>query len=417
MVIRRRMESIGETSETFEAEASDKKVFTTLFDADELEAMDDEQLLEILKQSWGYESDEDIELIGVLNKITNKSKDKLHIYFSLDELKNKKWEDIVYPVKDFNGSGWVYVCPQNNLDQSFTHGSIIKAKVHLADPFYREKHDNPFKLNADLNSLTKLTKLPEHLLKESIDNNSGYIEQWIIDYSSLIYADKIKHKAEASIEKTIEKQKELENKLLDTQNEYENAKNKVSKNIELLQKQDTIITNKKQEISTQQKLFEEAKLELKKIYESKEDIVSKLNKFIENKATLLKDLGILDEQSVREITGTFNEVEDTREGYKLKEDFDNVPQAIAHIQAYLYNKGIMYRRDVLENFFTLLSTRDLIILAGDSGSGKTNLVKSFADAIGGKSVIIPVKPNWTGSEDLLGYYNRDYKILCVNVDI
>ena len=53
----------------------------------------------------------------------------------------------------------------------------------------------------------------------------------------------------------------------------------------------------------------------------------------------------------------------------------------------------------------LVQTNDLIILAGESGSGKTNLVKSFAKAIGGKSFIIPVKPNWTSAEDLLGYYN------------
>ena len=33
------------------------------------------------------------------------------------------------------------------------------------------------------------------------------------------------------------------------------------------------------------------------------------------------------------------------------------------------------------------------------------MVNSFADAVGGKSIIIPVKPNWTSSEDLLGYYN------------
>jgi hypothetical protein len=32
-------------------------------------------------------------------------------------------------------------------------------------------------------------------------------------------------------------------------------------------------------------------------------------------------------------------------------------------------------------------------------------VQSFAKAIGGVSKIIPVKPNWTSSEDLLGYYN------------
>lgn len=65
----------------------------------------------------------------------------------------------------------------------------------------------------------------------------------------------------------------------------------------------------------------------------------------------------------------------------------------------------MYRRSVLEDFFALVRTHDLIILAGDSGSGKTNLVKSFAEAVGGRSVIIPVKPNWTSAEDLLGYYN------------
>ncbi len=53
----------------------------------------------------------------------------------------------------------------------------------------------------------------------------------------------------------------------------------------------------------------------------------------------------------------------------------------------------------------MLRTKDFVILAGDSGSGKTNLVKSFAKAVGGKSIIVPVKPNWTSSEDLLGYYN------------
>ena len=60
---------------------------------------------------------------------------------------------------------------------------------------------------------------------------------------------------------------------------------------------------------------------------------------------------------------------------------------------------------IIEDFFALIQTNDLIILAGESGSGKSNLVKSFADAIGGVSKIIPVKPNWTSSEDLLGYYN------------
>lgn len=66
---------------------------------------------------------------------------------------------------------------------------------------------------------------------------------------------------------------------------------------------------------------------------------------------------------------------------------------------------ILYPRHIIENYLTLIRTNDLIILAGDSGSGKTNLVQSFAKAVGGVAKIIPVKPNWTSSEDLLGYYN------------
>src|SRR3546814_13065801 len=56
-------------------------------------------------------------------------------------------------------------------------------------------------------------------------------------------------------------------------------------------------------------------------------------------------------------------------------------------------------------FLALLRTRDLVVLAGDSGSGKTSLVRAAAKAIGGTCTIIPVKPNWTGPEDLLGYFN------------
>ena len=48
---------------------------------------------------------------------------------------------------------------------------------------------------------------------------------------------------------------------------------------------------------------------------------------------------------------------------------------------------------------------DLIILSGLSGAGKTQIVRSFAEALDGVAHIIPVKPNWTGTEDLLGFFN------------
>lgn len=87
-------------------------------------------------------------------------------------------------------------------------------------------------------------------------------------------------------------------------------------------------------------------------------------------------------------------------------EFDgNISDAIDHIQSYLFGTGIGYPWDLLANFHALLCTGDLIILSGLSGSGKTNLVKSYARATGNVAKVMPVKPNWTSAEDLIGYYN------------
>ncbi|WP_300396720.1 AAA family ATPase [uncultured Sphingobium sp.] len=75
------------------------------------------------------------------------------------------------------------------------------------------------------------------------------------------------------------------------------------------------------------------------------------------------------------------------------------------LQRSLADGGLLYSQGQLRDFLALLRTRDLIVLAGDSGSGKTSLVRAAATAIGGVCTVIPVKPNWTGPEDLLGYYN------------
>lgn len=77
-----------------------------------------------------------------------------------------------------------------------------------------------------------------------------------------------------------------------------------------------------------------------------------------------------------------------------------------HIHAYLYKKkNLIYTRYQIRNFLTLLKTHDIIVLSGLSGSGKTQIVKAFAEALGGIAKIIPIKPNWTSSDDLIGYYN------------
>ena len=104
---------------------------------------------------------------------------------------------------------------------------------------------------------------------------------------------------------------------------------------------------------------------------------------------------------------------DIREGH----DFHQVlggdfAQLAPFIQARLWKKNMLFSQAQLRDFLALMRTHDLVVLAGDSGSGKTSLARAVAESIGGRCKVIPVKPNWTGPEDLLGYYNpieRNYQ--------
>ena len=76
-----------------------------------------------------------------------------------------------------------------------------------------------------------------------------------------------------------------------------------------------------------------------------------------------------------------------------------------HAHATIVSQGGIYTLNTIKDFTALLATNDLIVLAGNSGTGKTNLCREYARVIGGVCHIIPVKPNWTSSDDLLGFYS------------
>jgi hypothetical protein len=59
----------------------------------------------------------------------------------------------------------------------------------------------------------------------------------------------------------------------------------------------------------------------------------------------------------------------------------------------------------LRRYHLSLKTRGFVILSGLSGSGKTWLARLYAEAVGAQCEIVPVAPNWTANEDLLGFWN------------
>ncbi|GMK46624.1 hypothetical protein PghCCS26_37530 [Paenibacillus glycanilyticus] len=85
-----------------------------------------------------------------------------------------------------------------------------------------------------------------------------------------------------------------------------------------------------------------------------------------------------------------------------------VSERVNNIKTYIAQKGFHYPDSLIENLYLSLKTKPFVILAGVSGSGKTKLVKLFAEAIGATTqnkqfAIIPVRPDWNDPSDLLGY--------------
>ncbi|MEZ4826460.1 MAG: AAA family ATPase [Bacteroidia bacterium] len=78
---------------------------------------------------------------------------------------------------------------------------------------------------------------------------------------------------------------------------------------------------------------------------------------------------------------------------------------LSHIHEYISGQGFFFTKQDIANFYLSLKTKPFVILAGISGTGKTQLARQFAAAIGCKDncTLIPVRPDWTDPSDLLGY--------------
>lgn len=364
-----------------------------------IEASSNEIIAE-LKQQWGYESHEELEVIGELKLYSGGSSYKP--FYRIENLTDIKTGQILENPLTRRAAN-AYVENQGYLFEQ-ERVSIFSEKVQFRPSISpiseRRKHNNPFLLTVKSTDLIFLSEVPKEITADSIITIEGqdYLEQWVIEQYRLKNADLLQQEYETLKSQLESQQAYISDKVVTLKQE----RNVLREEHEILTHEVTI---------SQQELNELSKriLNLNQEYHHQEEILEhrlmSLKKLVEQRTESLLKLDLITEEELNHLLGVVDEVEHV-EGYSFTDQFNgNYDNAIAYIQAFLFEKGIIYRRSVLADFLALLISNDLIILAGDSGSGKTHLVKSFADAIGGKSIIIPVKPNWTSAEDLLGYYN------------
>ncbi|WP_391119202.1 McrB family protein [Psychrobacillus sp. L3] len=81
---------------------------------------------------------------------------------------------------------------------------------------------------------------------------------------------------------------------------------------------------------------------------------------------------------------------------------------IDHIHSFITSKGFNYSLSNIKNLYLSLRSKPFVIISGISGTGKTKIVQLFAESIGamednGQFKLIPVRPDWSDSSELLGY--------------
>ncbi|AUI68547.1 winged helix-turn-helix domain-containing protein [Beggiatoa leptomitoformis] len=89
----------------------------------------------------------------------------------------------------------------------------------------------------------------------------------------------------------------------------------------------------------------------------------------------------------------------------LQPSINYKPPSFTEIQTFIQAKQLAISTRTLRRYHLALQLRGFVILSGLSGTGKTWLAESYSEAIQAKTLLVPVAPNWTSNEDLLGYLN------------
>ena len=109
-----------------------------------------------------------------------------------------------------------------------------------------------------------------------------------------------------------------------------------------------------------------------------------------------------------ELLAALNEIDLSAINPQYEESAEGVKEMttkeqIGAIKKFIMAKGFNYDGSLVENFYLSLKSKPFVILAGTSGTGKTRLVRLFAEAIGAKYHLVSVRPDWSDSSDLFGH--------------
>lgn len=362
---------------------------------------------EYLKQYWSINKNSPFVFIGKIKRIPTSYGD----LYMLDPVFSLNSGLLKYPDSEDKVSVYIGTNIEDKLNKNdLKEGDYVKYrtnKLNFSSKVEQEKKHTKFVFyikSNNISDLIKVNKIPKEVFSIFLSkiNDEGFLENWVIEQKN----DEIKDIREKTEKLKKDITDEYEAKKIQLESEYSKKEDEIKNNVASLEKEYQEEVQKFTDIKKEHNKIElqkdHATKELNEVNQKLSDSLAKTQSLLENnrkKILLLAQLGIIEQDDAYNLLNKEIPHNVIPPFTGLYED------AIDQIQLAIYKKGSLYSKSLLRNFCALLNTYDLILFAGDSGIGKTNLVKRFAEAVGGVSKIIPVKPNWTSSDDLIGYYN------------
>lgn len=348
-------------------------------------------LLDELRNAWGFAPEAPIVVVGQLS--ARQVSDGSTLY-TLERLEHAETGvELVYP--GVSGLASAFVSPVDAFRPDTSGISSAVAELQLSPAEHRDKRKNPFACKVRAGTLRPLRDIPE---------------QWEIRVFGKGSVRSISEAAFSAIQaQHQERQMRLEEDFVEAGNRRSAELKRLAEQVAQLEniRNTEDLAIKKVRLQAHTEALEAAK-RIERLTIEAEDMKERLHRLSDlliDKGHRLVALGLLDESDLQTLLPQ-TQASDVPPHHDFQQLLDSDFSRVApFVQARLWKIGMLFTQAQLRNFLALLRTNDVIVLAGDSGSGKTSLVRTVADSVGGRCTVIPVKPNWTGPEDLLGYYN------------
>lgn len=394
----------------------------------EIGEMTAEQRMEYLLEQWSMSSPI---IVGILKR--NEKGD-----WWLEEVRDSSGRPLLYPVAGLHTSCRSAYLGHNHYNY-FEEGMLASAAFQLAPPEIQEQKNNPLLINARAQTVRALLRIPPEIITRPEDGVISVDQAFLRAYISLneptlmarrrdeelrvVELENLNAEKAAQAAATKQELSVLVGQVAEATAERERILAEIEANFEeeRLASEDALAQAKAAlavdlalatELQTAEMEQLRVALDAARLAQAEEELTlmnqnEQLREYVRDKAGRLLALDFITQDQYDELQDTDRSTPDERTaGWPTLTDIEGgYAGLISRVQRYLYVNERVYPKTLLRTFHALMLTGDFVILAGLSGSGKTMLVKSFAEATGNVSHIIPVKPNWTSAEDLTGYYN------------